>query len=308
MIEVPRPEQPAGGTTPAGRRRSPARQRGRVRRKARQGIGATTALVVMATGGTMMTMTGTATAAGSTKKASSSPTTTPRQTTRPFTVTGVLVSVGAKSLAFRLADETVATATLTSKTVFTKSENLKPSALTNGKQVTVVGTTTDGVLAASRIVVLPAGSRLGAGGFAGFGGGVRRGSLPEGFRPRNGEGFRPREGFRPGEGFAGGGNIAVGTISGLSGGSFTLTSFNKTKEKVTTTASTAVTETVRTNKKGLTVGQQLLISGKEVNNTTVAAATVSQGTAGFGGFGRGAGGPGGAGRPGASGGGIPPTT
>ena len=301
MIEGERPEHPAGHAA-AGRRHSPGGRRAQARRKARLGIGATAALAVIAGGGTLVATAGNAMAAGS-----SSSTTAPasgssgRTQVRPFSVSGVLQSVGKKSLAFKLADDTVATATLTSKTVFTKTETMKPSALKNGKSVTVTGTTTNGVLAATRITVTPA-FRRGAGGFSGFGGGTRT-SLPPGSRPSLPAGFRPRAGATgPGAGgrpgFGAGGNFTFGTISGLSAGSFTLTEFNKDKVKVTTSASTVVTETVRTTKKGLKVGQELFIIGKEVNNTTVAAASVSQGTAGFGAFGRGflgprAGGPGG---------------
>lgn len=296
MIDVERPEQPAGPAAAGGRRRSPARRRTRARRKARLRIGATAALAVIAAGGTVIATSGDAMAAGS----SSPSTTAPSPTVRPFSVSGVLRSVGKNSLAFKLSDGTVATATLTSKTVYTKSENLKPSALSNGKRVTVTGTTKDGVLAATRIVVTSAirgaGFGPGAGGFRPGGGGAARGSLPANFRPRAG-GLAPRSGAR----FPAGGNFAFGTISGLSGGSFTLTEFNNDKVKVTTTSSTGVTETVRTTKKGLKVGQELFITGREVNNTTVAAASVSQGTAGLGPFGRF--GPGGAGPRGAGPGG-----
>lgn len=296
MIEVQGPEQPAGGSARAGRRGAPARRRARARRNARLGIGASAALAVMTAGGTVMATGGTAMAAGSSAKAQ-------RPAAAPFSVTGVLESVGQKSLAFKLADGTVATATLTSSTTYTKTENLKASALSNGERVTVLGATTNGVVAASRIVVTPSGSGFG-GGFRGRNG-QTPGSLPEGFRPRPpGEGFRARgEGFPPGAGFN------LGTISGLSGGSFTLTEPNKAKVKVTTSASTVVTKTVRTDKKGLTVGQELLIRGREVNNTTVAAASVTQGNAGF--FTRGGGGPGAGGpraRSVAPAGGTPPTS
>jgi hypothetical protein len=300
MIEVPRPEQPAGGTPPTGRRSSAARRRARVRRKARLRVGASATLAVIVAGGAVMATAGPAMAAGSSTK------TKQPAASKELSVTGTLESVGKNSLAFKLADDTVATATLSSSTLITKTENLKPSALKNGKSVTVTGTTTNGVLTASRIVVTQTAFRPGAGGFR-PGAGAARGSLPEGFRPRAGgegfrpgEGFRSGEGFRPGEGFGPGGNITFGTISGLSGGSFTLTEFNKDKVKVTTTASTVVTETVRTNKKGLTVGQELLVRGKEINNTKVAAASISQGNGGLGFFGRGGGGPG-AGGPGAGG-------
>lgn len=302
MIEAERPEHPAGHAAAAGGRRSPARRRARARRKARLRIGATAALAVIATGSTGIATGAMVIAGGGTAMAaSSSPTTTPATTapsappssgtapstgnggrtfTRPFSVSGVLKSVGKKSLAFKLADDTVATATLSSKTVYTKTENMKPSALKNGKRVTVTGTTTNGVLAASRIMVTST-SAVRAGGF-GAGRGTTRPTLPAGSRPSVPANFRPRAGA--GRGFGAGGNFAFGTISGLSGGSFTLTEFNQDKVKVTTSASTVITETVRTTKKGLKVGQELFIVGKEVNNTTVAAASVSQGTAGFGGF------------------------
>ncbi|MBO0692814.1 MAG: hypothetical protein J2P58_07950 [Acidimicrobiaceae bacterium] len=279
MIEPERPEHPA-----------------RVRQNARLGIGATAALAaiaiggtVIAAGGTVLVTAGSAMAAGSSPKAPASGN-AQRPAAAPFWVTGVLKSVGKKSLAFKLANGTVATATLSSSTVYRKTENLKPSALSNGKRVTVTGKTTSGVLAASRVVVTPA-FRAGSGGF-GPRAGVTRPSLPAGSRPRpnagpGGPAPRPRAGF------GAGGNFAFGTISGLSGGSFTLTEPNNAKVKVTTSASTVVTETVRTTKTGLKLGQELLITGREVNNTTVAAATVSQGVTGFGPFGRPGRGPGG---------------
>jgi hypothetical protein len=217
-----------------------------------------------------------------------------------LSVSGTLVSVGKSSLAFKLADGTVATATLSSSTVYTKTATVQASALKKGQTVTVTGTESAGVIPATRILVGQGGfggfgGRTGGGTGGGAGGGTPR-SFPEGAtRPAGGN----YEGF-------GGGNFTAptfGTISAVSGTGFTLTEANKTTVKVTTSSSTTISETSKIAKSGLTVGQTLSIRGTEKSNTVVAAATVSEGNLGFAGFGGGA--PGGA-APG--GGSTPPTT
>jgi hypothetical protein len=258
-------------------------------RRERFAAGATAAVLVVGVSG------GTAWAAGST-------TTAPGANARGggFSVSGTLVSVGKSSLAFKLSDGTVATATLSSSTVYTKTATVKASALKKGQTVTVTGTESAGTIPATRITV-------GGGGFGGFGGaGGRRPGGAEGAggstTPRS---FPEGAAGHFGEGFGGGGFTppTFGTISAVSGGNFTLTEANKTTVKVTTSSSTTISETSKITKSGLTVGQTLSIRGTEKSNTVVAASSVSEGNLGFAGFG---GRPGGGGAAGGAPGGTPP--
>ena len=92
-------------------------------------------------------------------------------------------------------------------------------------------------------------------------------------------------------GFAGGG-ATVGTVEAIKGSTLYVTDSSGNTVKVTTSAASNVTKTVDATVKGINPGDTVVVRGTQASDGTIAAQTISVGTAGAGGgfFGRGGGG------------------
>lgn len=133
----------------------------------------------------------------------------------------------------------------------------------------------------------------GAGGFGGFGGGSRTGAATgTGTGTGAGTGAVPGAGAGGASGGTGGSGVTIGTVKLVDGNTLYVTDSSGNIVKVTTGASTKVTE-AKTGKVGdLQPGQSVTVRGSQNSGGDIAATTVTEGAAtggfaGFGGFGGG---------------------
>jgi hypothetical protein len=87
-------------------------------------------------------------------------------------------------------------------------------------------------------------------------------------------------GFAAG-GFAGGG-ATVGTVTVIKGSTLYVTDSSGNTEKVTMSPASSVTKTVSSNAKGILPGDTVVIRGTQQKNGSIAAQTISVGSAGSG--------------------------
>ena len=151
-----------------------------------------------------------------------------------------------------------------------------------GDRLMVIGTTSNGTVAADRITdqgdaaSLPKNPMGQAGGLpGGYGGtGANRptGGVPGGEGPGGGFPGGGGPGGGPGGGGPGGMNGVGGTVKSISGDTITLTTGDGSTLKVTTTTSTVVSVVQKSSVSALAVGDSVVVTGKKKNGVVTATA------------------------------------
>ena len=194
---------------------------------------------------------------------------------------GTITAINGTTLTIQDRQNQSVKVTTTSSTRVSVQTTVPLSSIANGDRISATGTQSGTTVAATRITVM---NLQGAGQFGQrANGGTGNGGPPAegagGFPRRNGGTNGTGSGNAPASGFA------FGTVTNVSGGTITISSFNGSTMTITTTSSTKVTKSEPGSLSDLKVGQTIRATGTTASDGTVAATAINEGAGGgFGGF------------------------